>query len=967
MSGDNAISSSAEDRLGRSAFASHLASALLAEPAEHGLVAALVGPWGQGKSSVLNMVREELEGTHSRTVLTFNPWMFAGREQLVSTFFEQVAGQLRLKGSVEQALADRLLGYGQALSPLVWVPVAGSWLGRAGSIASAISQARKSRSQQDPVEQQRQAIESALARLADPIFVMIDDIDRLTGPEIRDMLGLVRLTAHFPKIIYLLAFDRVKVERALAQDGLEDGRGYLDKIVELSFDLPATSMPALRNLFISELAQILDGIVTGPFDSGRWPDVLARVILPLLGTPRDVNRYLAALPASLRMIGDEVALVDVLALEAVRLRLPDVFTQLGPMSPALTDLGMLTSQAPGWQDEVNALVGSAGDQATVVTELCRLLFPATERYLGSNTTYPSNWRSTWRRNRQVASLDVLGIYLVRQLPPGAVPAATVEMAVVAMRHKDAFQALVDNMSAEDLDDLIARLAAYEDDIAPDAVLPACTVLLGLYSRLRTSSLGFLDPGPEWGVDRLIQMLLRRVDDIAERTRLVEKLCTTASGFTGRIRMLHLAGRRPNPEADRLIPAADSDRLFRQTCHEIRHASAAQIVAEREPLQLIATALVEDPADRDNIDRILGDDDAAAAVLLSSTAQVRGQAVGSVAMQAEQVLLWQALATVVGDDKAIAALVDRVAAARSGDNTAITVVALARQYLTGWRPLPSPFSAREPVRRQALNHPHTFFSPSMIDGGWPALLLRAVTTYEVDPAWAAQADVSGTEFHNRLTAFLTSIPLPSQVGALAGKRDLPHDSSGWTHDKDAYKSRLTAVQRLTLGAADQLAAVLRYAVFLPDNTGPMRLIADIALSPGEATDAKWGKLSLEEARDLLATALDAAGSTSAGQMLGSIYSGEIPPRTAVELYLWSGHGQSGGRASSTIDNMIDLEPLGPPTRPDQAVAQGMFAASGDTPTATIQDRLHLVTYAMIRMAIDWGYIDARARLVSLASS
>lgn len=130
MSGDNAISSSAEDRLGRSAFASHLASALLAEPAEHGLVAALVGPWGQGKSSVLNMVREELEGTHSRTVLTFNPWMFAGREQLVSTFFEQVAGQLRLKGSVEQALADRLLGYGQALSPLVWVPVAGSWLGR---------------------------------------------------------------------------------------------------------------------------------------------------------------------------------------------------------------------------------------------------------------------------------------------------------------------------------------------------------------------------------------------------------------------------------------------------------------------------------------------------------------------------------------------------------------------------------------------------------------------------------------------------------------------------------------------------------------------------------------------------------------------------------------------------------------------------------------------------------------------
>jgi predicted KAP-like P-loop ATPase len=43
---------------------------------------------------------------------------------------------------------------------------------------------------------------------------LIDDIDRLTAREIRDMLGLARLTAHLPKIIYLLAFDQAKVERS---------------------------------------------------------------------------------------------------------------------------------------------------------------------------------------------------------------------------------------------------------------------------------------------------------------------------------------------------------------------------------------------------------------------------------------------------------------------------------------------------------------------------------------------------------------------------------------------------------------------------------------------------------------------------------------------------------------------------------------------------------------------------------
>jgi len=574
--------------------------------------------------------------------------------------------------------------------------------------------------------------------------VVIDDIDRLTAREIRDMLGLVRLTAHFPKIIYLLAFDRAKVERALDQDGLEGGRNYLDKIVELSFDLPATSPHALGNLLIEGLDQAISGIQTGPFDPGRGQDVAARVLGPLLSTPRDINRYLAALPASLRMIGEEVALVDVLALEAIRLRLPDVFAQLGPMSRALTDVGMITSQTPGWQAEVGAFIQSAGENAAVVSELCRLLFPATERYLGSNTTWPSSWLLIWRKHRRVANPDVLAIYLSKQLPPGTVPAATVEMAVRTMTRKEVFQALVDNLFPDDLDDFLARLAGYADDVAPDVVLPGCTVLLGLYQRLRVQSKGFLDFGPEIAVDRVVLQLLRQVDDEAERTNIVEELCAAVAGFTGRVRLLRLVGRRPNPELERLIPAAESDRLFREVCRELRHASAAQVVAERDPLRLLGEALAEEPADRGNVDHLLQDDGAAAALLLSAPAQIRGHAAGSVAVQTEQVLRWELLGTVVGDDTAITALVDRVAAVRT-DDVAVAVVTLARKYLTGWRPSEFPFGTPEPVIRQALNHPHTFFSPAVNGGGWPALLIRAAATYEVDPAWAARADMSGAEF------------------------------------------------------------------------------------------------------------------------------------------------------------------------------------------------------------------------------
>jgi KAP family P-loop domain len=966
VSGDNAITSSADDRLGRSGFADQLASSLLGETADDGLVAAVIGPWGQGKSSVLNMVKEQLTDEHKRTVLTFAPWMFSGRDQLVAAFFDQVSGQLRLRGKAERALAGQLISYSQALTPLGFVPHAGVWLAGTGAVATTVSQLRGARKRPDPIERQRRDIDAALRKLADPIFVFIDDVDRLTGPEVRDMLGLVRLTAHFPKIIYLLAFDRAKVELALDQDCLEGGRSYLDKIVELSFDLPDTSRPALGDVLLEGLDQAVSGIETGPLDQARLADVLSRVLRPLLSTPRDVNRYLAALPAGLRMTGDEVALVDVLALEAVRIRLPDVFARLGSMGRALTDVGMFTSQAPGWQEQVVTFAQVGGEHAEVVAELCRLVFPATARYLGSQTTYPGEYRQIWRKQRRVANLEVLGIYLSKQLPPGVLPAATVDMAVTVMPNQQLFQMALDHMNADGLDDFLARIGAYSAEISPDAVLPACTVLLGLYPRLNAES-PWLGLPPDAVLDMIVALVLGRVEDVTDRIGTVEALCAGVTSLTGRIRLLLIAGRRPNA-GERLIPATDCDRLFRQVCSAIRHIGVAEMTAEADQLMLLATALAEDPADRDDIDHLLEDKDAATALLLSAAAVIRGQAYGSTAVQKAYMMHWSSLATVVGDDAAIGVLVDRVEAHGPDDAAVAQVVALARKYLGGWRPSASPYG-QDLVIRQPLNSPTTIFSPSVIGDGWPALLIRAVTTFEVDPAWSGRADLSGGEFHDRLAGFLADVPLAAQVGGLACARHLPDDVSDWTPDPDFHQFSGGAVQRLNIGPAGQPAAVLRYAAFLPDNMGrgPMKLVADVAVSPEAATDAKWGKLSLAETRDALAAALGACADPLAGQILRSIYAGEVPPRSTIELYLWAAQGQSGSRPAITLDKVIDLDALGPPARENYSATQGMFAVAGGTVIASAQDRRNLVVHALIRMALDWGYLDARPRLEPLASA
>jgi hypothetical protein len=964
QSGDNPIRSRAGDQLGRARFADHLTTFLTEETADEGLVVALTGPWGEGKTSVLNMVRERLEGEQARTVLSFNPWMFSGRDQLVRVFFEQAAAQLRLKGHAGKKLADRLVRYGQALAPLTFVPFAGAWFGRAAAVASVAGKLRGNPATALPVEQQRAEIEAALGGLVEPLFVFIDDIDRLTAVEIRDMLGLVRLTAHFPKVIYLLAFDRMRVERALDEQDAGSGRGYLDKIVELSFDLPAASVTSRVQMLAGRLPTV-SGIESVPFDSSRWEEVLGGILLPLLATPRDINRFLAMLPATLRMTGDEVTLVDVLALEAVRIRLPEAFALLGSMSVPLTDLRMLSSRDESTKSELEKFIAAGGEHAAAVFSLCRLLFPASARHLGSNAaTYSSSQLPVWRKERRVAHPEVLDLYLHKQLQAGALSASGMDLIVAAMSDRSALEALLRDMRSHEIEDLLGRLEGYVTDVPLKAVLPACTVLLNLHPRLRTKRQGTLDPGPEFGLDRLVLKLLGTVADTGDRTRIVEGLCSDVGPMMARLRLLRSVGRRPNPETDRLIPAAESDRLYRQVCQQVRHVPAAQLATERYPLLLLEWALEEEPGNRAHIEELLDDDETARILLRDAIGELRSQDIGSGAVETFPVMQWELLRSVMGPNARIAEITDRVAARFPDDAQAMTAVDLARKYLAGERPADGLSRSRDLVIRNVTSQPGTFFAPP--HGDWPAMLIRAAATYEAGPAWLTRADVSGADYHRQLAGWLADRFPAGRIAQLAAARGLPADVSAWEPDGDAYQTGRSAVQRLVIGPSGRPLAVVRCAVLLPSGGELMRLILDIALSPTPQTDQEWGRLTLEEVRDLLATAAEGTAGPAGEEIIRSLFAGDMPPRSTIELFLWSAEGGTGKRQSSTLSDTIDLERLGLSTRPNQPPRQGMFAVAGDTAVTTDQDRRNLIVFALVRMALDWGYLDARSQLAALAS-
>src|SRR5712664_1331812 len=92
--GDNPIRTFESDTLDRSKTARLFAQQVLALDVSEGVVVGVLGDWGSGKTSFVNLARLELKQA-GISVVDFNPWMFSGADQLVEAFFVELAAQLK--------------------------------------------------------------------------------------------------------------------------------------------------------------------------------------------------------------------------------------------------------------------------------------------------------------------------------------------------------------------------------------------------------------------------------------------------------------------------------------------------------------------------------------------------------------------------------------------------------------------------------------------------------------------------------------------------------------------------------------------------------------------------------------------------------------------------------------------------------------------------------------------------------
>ena len=229
------------------------------------------GVWGSGKTTFLKAVEQDL---HRKVyLLTFNPWNGESASQISNDFFETLVSGLSVSSN-QRKIINR---YAKLLSQVdVLQPHAKLFETVLEGISPSIAEAKEQ-------------AEKVIASMPLPVVVVIDDLDRLEGAELMAVLKLIRITANFKNLIFIVAYDKGYIANALQGVG---GEEFLKKVIPLEICLPDYESNIREFHLYSELKRGLDDkAILKEIENDIFRGALNHKVSYYLPTFRDVKRF----------------------------------------------------------------------------------------------------------------------------------------------------------------------------------------------------------------------------------------------------------------------------------------------------------------------------------------------------------------------------------------------------------------------------------------------------------------------------------------------------------------------------------------------------------------------------------------------------------------------------------------------------------------------------------------------------
>ena len=336
---DSPIQMGSEDQYGRMKLVDKLAHVINEKTKSHHrcFTIGVYGSWGEGKTSVLNLLKENFNGIENVYQCSLNPWMLSDQESIMQEFFVVLQHSLNIDNV--QQVVDKIKRYGSLISYVVRgfghlldaTVLPGASIVTT-STANQIDKVHNLLSDRKPLKEQKEEINTALKTSNAHIIVYIDDLDRLDKDEMRIVFRLIRQVADFDNVIYVIAMDHDMVTRSLnafyeGEGNVNAGQAFLEKIIQMPILLPRIQPNVLHQYATEKLMDIL-------LDKESLAEVLI-YLCALFNTKREWNRYLNQLSVVIEFGARELNMFDVCLIEAIKVFDPKVYAMIGQSKYAL--------------------------------------------------------------------------------------------------------------------------------------------------------------------------------------------------------------------------------------------------------------------------------------------------------------------------------------------------------------------------------------------------------------------------------------------------------------------------------------------------------------------------------------------------------------------------------------------------------------------------------------------------------
>lgn len=433
--GDDPIVDPEDDLLGRRGFAARITDVIIrTSDATESAVFGLLGPWGSGKTSLITLIESELVARQaSWKVVRFNPWELSDLQSLIVEFLASIRSALPTSWMRGRRTKDAFAGLARRVSPYTGVLKAVN-VDVHGTVSALADQL------EGTVAGRREELAKLLREVKQPILLFVDDVDRLHPDELTTLFKLVRLVGRLPNVHYLLAFDEETIVDVLQQTGLahedeERALSYLEKVVQIRFDVPPLHPKRVTGLVSRLLQQIAEthGVELRDDDVYRLSGPFNAHMVTKLQQPREIKRLWAQIEALYPLVAENVDFIDFVMVTFLRTSHPHVFQALPRHRAALTgtefDMSRRTTpeqRLDQWRELIIDCGVGESERAGVLEVLAALFVPIHQAR--ANMTGSDAYDELARR-RRVGSHLYFDWYFHLGLGPDDVPDAVLAAAV----------------------------------------------------------------------------------------------------------------------------------------------------------------------------------------------------------------------------------------------------------------------------------------------------------------------------------------------------------------------------------------------------------------------------------------------------------------------------------------------------------------------------------------------------------